>query len=79
MVELPNPFEDLSSAEAIATSSSAPDDTVAEPFPRGFNPRRFLAEIESPSTTPVLDSRFADASEVETMIIEALVGLSSRP
>lgn len=79
MIELPNPFEYISGTVGVSAGPTvflpAPltGDEAAEAFPRGFDPLRFLAEIESPSTTPLLDP-----SEVETMIIEALAGLSRR-
>ncbi|SDS21728.1 hypothetical protein [Bradyrhizobium canariense] len=56
MNELPNPFEFDSAAveppviePASAASPLVPLDPVTEPFPRGFDPERFLAEIGLPA------------------------------
>ena len=82
MNKLPNPFDpDSETIKSTAAEPAPPSppliptsDAVAKPFPRGFDPERFFADVESPPTS---DPRADEMSEDEIVrIIEAIARLA---
>ena len=78
MIKLPNPFDaNFATVRSTAVEPTPPSppripigEAVAEPFPRGFDPERFLADVESPPTS---DPRADEISQDKILqIIEAL-------
>ena len=84
MIELPNPFDPNSGTIKSTAVEPAPpipsliptSDAVAKPFPRGFDPERFLADVESPPTSDLQTDQMSEDEIVQ--IVEALVRLAAR-
>lgn len=83
MIELPNPFDPNSEMKSITVEPTPPvapliqgAAAASRAFPRGFDPERFLAEVESPPTS---DARADQIHEDEIVrIVKALARLAGR-
>ena len=77
MIELPNPFDPTSGTDKpVAVGPAPPPRPAAAPFPRGFDPERFLADVEPLPTSETQAEQMNEDDIVR--IVEALVRLAER-